>query len=91
MIGFTFDLYNPFNNQYKSVYEKSGIIKNSYKEYDIKIDKRSVIISFSFDLTIRQSHAGANLSFGVLGWYISFNISDIRHWNYSKGEWETYE
>jgi hypothetical protein len=91
MIGFSFDLYNPFISRYKCIYEKSGILENSYKEYSIIIEERSVIISFSFDLTIRQHHAGANLSFGVLGWYISFNISDTRHWNYTKGEWETYD
>jgi hypothetical protein len=91
MIGFSFDLYNPFISRYKCIYEKSGSLGNPYKEYSIIIEERSVIISFSFDLTICQDHAGANLGFGVLGWYISFNISDMRHWNYDKGEWETYD
>jgi hypothetical protein len=91
MIYFSFDLSNPFSRRYGCVYEKLGILENHHKEYSIIIEKRSVIISFSFDLSIRQDHAGANLSFGVLGWHISFNISDTRHWNYTKGEWETYD
>lgn len=36
-------------------------------------------------------HAGLAITFGLLGYGISFRIYDTRHWNYETNKWEVYD
>jgi hypothetical protein len=48
------------------------------------------MVSFNFSWTIRQSHAGLDIDFGLLGYCFHFNFYDNRHWNYTEGRWMKY-
>jgi len=45
---------------------------------------------FDIDInwSIKEDHAGFNVTLGLLGYGVSFRIYNIKHWNYEKNTWE---
>ena len=43
-----------------------------------------------FRLSTRQSHGGLYFDLGLLGYSVSFNFYDNRHWNYQAGRYYKY-
>jgi len=88
MITLSLSLSNPFSNRYSVVYDKTGKTWNPHKFWDLSICKRSSIIGFTFDFTMRQDHAGFSLEIELFGWSIEYRVYDNRHWDYENGCWE---
>lgn len=61
-----------------------------YKYIELEVYKDSSLISFMFNWTTRQSHAGVDLEVGLFGYCVHFNLYDIRHWNSEEGRWMRY-
>ena len=84
MISFSLFLNNPFSNRWENLYNKAiAVSKNMSAEFEVYRD--NTIISLMFGWSIRQSHAGVMLDLGLLGYSISFQFYDNRHWNAKKG------
>jgi len=52
--------------------------------------KDFTLVSFMFNWTVRQSHAGLDLELGLFGYNVHFNFYDNRHWNSKEGRWMFY-
>ena len=91
MINFNFCLRNPWSNTFKNLWCKSYSTPFENKFIELEIYKDFTLISFMFNWTIRQSHAGLDLEIGVLGRCVHFNFYDSRHWDDKNNCWETYE
>jgi hypothetical protein len=46
-----------------------------------------MLVSFVFDWTRRQSHAGLDIEIGLFGYAAHFNFYDNRHWNIEEERW----
>ncbi len=89
MISFSFNIRNPYSQQSKNLWSKMWYVyTNKYAE--LEVYKDSSLLSFNFSWTIRQSHAGLDIEFGLLGYCVHFNLYDNRHWNYTEGRWMIY-
>lgn len=89
MISFSVNISNPYSQKFKNLWNKMWGI-NPHKYIELEFYKDSSLISFMFNWTIRQSHAGLDLDLGLLGYCVHFNIYDNRHWNYTEGRWMRY-
>jgi len=89
MISLNFSLRNPWSTTFKNLWFRfyTTPVKNKFVELEAYRD--SSIISFMFDWTIRQSHAGVNLEIGLVGYCFHFNLYDNRHWDADSGHWES--
>ena len=91
MINFSFNLFNPFSNRFKTVCEKSGKTWMPHKFWEFNVYKDNSIIRLTFDFTIRTDHAGFGLDIALLGWSVEFRFYDSRHWDHTNNCWETHE
>lgn len=90
MFHLQFHIVNPWSHRFHHVFSRHGKtpFKNKYWEFEVL--KTSDIVDFRVTLTHRQSHAGFDLSIGLLGYTIEFNFYDCRHWDFEKNQWEEY-
>jgi hypothetical protein len=90
MISLNFAIRNPWSNEFKSlgVIAYETVFKHKYIE--IEAYKDSSIVSFSFNWTIRQSHAGVMIDVGLFGYNVQYQFYDNRHWNTEEGRWMFY-
>lgn len=89
MISFSFNIRNPYSQQFKNLWNKMWYVyTNKYAELEVYRD--SSFLSFNFSWTIRQSHAGLDIELGLLGYCLHFNLYDNRHWNYEAGRYYKY-
>ena len=90
MISFNFNIRNPWSNTFKNIgfigYET--VFKHKYIE--IELYKDSSILSFSFNWSVRQDHAGIEFSLGLFGYTVRYQFYDNRHWNHKEGRWMFY-
>jgi hypothetical protein len=86
MISLTLNIANPFSERFENVYNRAIKI-TEHKSAEFEVIKDNSIISFVLKLTTRQSHGGIYLSMGLLGWDISFQLYDNRHWNSDTGQY----
>jgi hypothetical protein len=91
MISINFNLRNPWSNTFKNLWCKSYVTRFKNKFIELEVTKDFTLISFMFNWTIRQSHAGLDLELGLFGYNIHFNFYDIRHWDQNTQKWEVYE
>jgi hypothetical protein len=90
MINFSFGLRNPFSDRWDNIYNRSALpFKHTGVEFEVYRD--TTIISLSFRWTIRQDHAGMNLEIGLLGYTVSLQYYDTRHWNDEAGRFFNYD
>jgi hypothetical protein len=82
MISFSFNLINPWSKRWQNVWCRAYKTPFKNKFIELEILRDSTIISFMFRLSMRQSHGGLNMELGVLGYSVSFNFYDNRHWSY---------
>ena len=90
MISFNFNLRNPWSNTFKNLWCCSYSTPFKNKFIELEITKDFTLVSFMFNWTIRQSHAGLDLELGLLGYNIHFNFYDSRHWDVENKCWEKY-
>ena len=91
MISINFNLRNPWNNTFKNLWCKYWETPFKHKFIELEVYKDFTLISFMFNWTIRQSHAGLDIDLGILGYNIHFNFYDNRHWNSEEGRWTIYD
>lgn len=89
MIYFNFGLSNPFCSRWDNVYNRSAVLGKKAVEFEIYRD--TTIVSFGFRWTTRQDHAGMNLELGLLGYTVSLQYYDTRHWNEEAGRFYNYD
>lgn len=91
MISFNLNLRNPWSDKFKTLRSYTYITPFKNKFIELEFYKDSSVVSFNFNWTVRQSHAGLDLELGVFGYCVRFNFYDSRHWNYEKKAWKIYE
>ena len=91
MIHINFSIDNPWQ---RSRFYYLGNVHGQITEnkcWEIEQYLSGVLIEFEFNFTVRQDHAGCELSLGLLGYNIHFNFYDRRHWDNETNNWKTYE
>jgi hypothetical protein len=89
MISFSLFLSNPFSNRWANIYNRTiAVSKNMTAEIEVYRD--NTIVSLMFRWAIRQSHGGVMLDIGVLGYSVSVQCYDNRHWNAEAGRYYNY-
>ena len=91
MINFNFTLINPWGKRWKNVWCRTYNTPFKNKFLELEFFKDTTIVTFMFQLTTRQSHGGAMIDLGLLGYSFSFNFYDNRHWNYEAGRYFKYD
>ena len=89
MIHVSFGLSNPWGTPFDNLWNQFGRLTKN-KSWELELLKGRQIIGFEFSYTMRQSHAGLSLELALLGYSISFQIYDTRHWDYTANTWEVY-
>lgn len=90
MISFNFNIRNPWSNRFENLWNRVYDTPFKYKFIELEVTRDFTIISFMFNWTVRQSHAGLDLELGVFGYNAHFNFYDIRHWNTEAGRYYQY-
>jgi hypothetical protein len=90
MITLNFGIRNPWSNTFKNIWCRAYETPVKHKYVELEVYKDSNILSASFNLTTRQSHAGLDIELGLLGYCLHFNIYDNRHWNIEAGRYFKY-
>ena len=91
MIHINFSIDNPWR---RSRFYYLGNVNGQLTEnkcWEIEQYLSGVIVEFEFNFTVRQDHAGCELSLGLLGYNIHGNFYDRRHWNTDTNSWKKYE
>jgi hypothetical protein len=89
MIHVSFGLSNPWGTPFDNLWNQFGRLTKN-KSWELELLKGRQIIGFEFSYTMRQSHAGLSIELALLGYSISFQIYDTRHWDYTANTWEVY-
>ena len=88
MIYINFSLQNPWSDRFENVWCCGYNTPFEHKFIELELIKYSSIISFKFNWTVRQDHAGLAAEIGLLGHCFCFNFYDSRHWDSTTNSWE---
>jgi hypothetical protein len=88
MISLNFNLRNPWSTTFKNLWCRSYATPFTNKFIELEVTRDFTLISFMFNWTVRQSHAGLDLEIGVFGYNVHFNFYDNRHWNSDINDWQ---
>ena len=91
MISLNFNIRNPWSNTFKNLWCQSYSTPFKNKFIELEVTRDSTLVSFMFNWTIRQSHAGLDLEVGLFGYNVHFQLYDNRHWNTETGCWVRYD
>lgn len=93
MIWAGFDLKWPIKkpkDQVDIFYKDFKVSKN--KSFEIQLSQfggSSIdILGLEFSYWPYQSHAGPELKFKFMSYWLSLHLYDNRHWDYKEGKWE---
>ena len=89
MISLNFNIRNPWNNTFKNLWCRAYDTPFKNKHIELEVTRDFTLVSFRFNWTVRQSHAGLDLEVGLLGYNVNFQFYDNRHWDVKNGCWET--
>ena len=90
MISLNCNLRNPWSNSFKNLWCHSYATPFKNKFIELEFTKDFTLISFMFNWTIRQSHAGLDLEIGLLGYNVHCQFYDSRHWDTDNNCWEVH-
>lgn len=91
MISLNFNLRNPWSTTFKNLWCRSYKTPFKDKFIELEVTRDFTLISFMFNWTVRQSHAGLDLELGIFGYNAHFQFYDIRHWNTEAGRYYIYD
>ena len=91
MIVFNFCLSNPFSNRWANIWNRAFELPIKHKFIELEAYKDATIVSFMLRLTTRTDHAGLMIDLGLLGYSVSFQYYDSRHWNDDEGRYYIYD
>jgi len=88
MINLWVNISNPFvsSDYLTTFWYKHGQITD-HKSWEFQATTDNCILLLGLSLTTRRSHAGLRLELGLLGYSVSFEIYDNRHWDYISNSW----
>jgi len=93
IVNLRFEITNPFDRW--EFFKPLGSISRSlfwHKAWELEHSYMStMLIDIDVTLTTRKDHAGLDITIGLLGYGIHFNIYDTRHWNYDLNQWVVYD
>lgn len=89
MISLNFNLRNPWSTTFKNLWCRVYHTPFKNKFIELEVTRDFTLISFMFNWTVRQSHAGLDIELGLLGYNIHFNFYDNRHWDGNSNRWES--
>jgi hypothetical protein len=89
MISVNFNIRNPWSQRFENLWNRSYTTPFKNKYIELEVLKDSSIISFRFNWTVRQDHAGLDLEAGLFGYCVHFGFYDNRHWSQITKEWDT--
>ena len=83
-------IYLPFDHfkNLGSVYGRIGANKAWELEHTYYSGS---LLDVDISLSVREHHAGFEITAGLFGYGIHFRIYDTRHWNYERNCYETYD
>jgi hypothetical protein len=81
MISFNFTIRNPLSDEFENLWCRAYGTPFKNKSIELEVTKDFTLISFRFNWTIRQSHAGLDLEVGLLGYCVHVQFYDNRHWD----------
>lgn len=90
MLSLNLNIRNPWSDRFKNLWCRAYDTPFKSKFVELEVYRDSSLLSFNVNWTIRQSHAGLDFEFGLLGYCFHFQFYDIRHWNYTEGRWMIY-
>ena len=86
MFSLNFNIRNPWSNTFNNLWSRAYTTPFKNKFIELEVTRDFTLVSFMFNWTVRQSHAGLDLELGLFGYCVHFNFYDIRHWdNKTKG------
>jgi hypothetical protein len=88
MISFNFNIRNPWSNTFKNLWCRAYDTPFKNKFIELEVTRDFTLISFMFNWTVRQSHAGLDLELGVFGYNFHINFYDCRHWDAEAGKYQ---
>lgn len=91
MISISFNLSNPWSKRWQNLWSRAYALPVKNKFIELEVFNDNTIVSFMFRLTTRQSHGGLSMELGLLGYSISFDFYDSRHWNDEAGRYYNYD
>ena len=89
MISLNFNIRNPWSNTFKNLWCRAYNTPFKNKFIELELTQDFTIVSFRFNWTVRQSHAGLDLEAGLFGYCLHFQFYDSRHWDSEKDSYET--
>lgn len=89
MLSIHFNIRNPWSSRLETVKQFHGKTWFANKFWDLEFQRTADLISLSISITHRQSHAGFNFDLGLLGYNMTFDFYDQRHWDYKSNTWES--
>lgn len=81
MISLNFNIRNPWRDRFENLWCRCYETPFKNKHIELEITRDSTLVSFTFNWTIRQSHAGVDLELGLFGYCAHFQFYDNRHWD----------
>jgi hypothetical protein len=81
MISLNFNIRNPWSDKFKNLWSRSYATPFKNKFIELEVTEDFTLVSFMFNWTVRQSHAGLDLEVGLLGYNVHFQFYDNRHWD----------
>lgn len=90
MISLTFNLRNPWSNTFNNLWSRVYDTPFKNKFIELEVTKDFTLVSFMFNWTVRQSHAGLDLEVGLCGYCAHFQFYDSRHWDTETNSWVVY-
>ena len=85
MISLNFNIRNPWSDKFKNLWSRSYATPFKNKFIELEVTEDFTLVSFMFNWTVRQSHAGLDLELGLLGYNVHFQFYDNRHWDNTYG------
>jgi hypothetical protein len=91
MISFNFNIRNPWSDKFENLWNCVFTTPFDHKVVELEITNDFTLLSFHFNYTIRQSHAGLEFELGMFGYCLMFHFYDTRHWDKDTGTWEDHD
>lgn len=91
MLSLHLHLINPWHTEnFQNLFCRSGLI-SKHKAWEFEVTRYSYdVAKIYFEWSARCDHAGPKAEISLLGYSVSFQIYDTRHWNYDNNCWEVY-
>jgi hypothetical protein len=91
MISLNFNVRNPWSTTFKNLWCRVYATPFDNKFIELEITRDFTLVSFMFNWTVRQSHAGLDIEAGLVGYCVHFNFYDMRHWDSERNAYEVFD